>query len=171
LQKYIHQYSSWPNFTWKDSDISKVFGEVRHLQGKIHAQMNTLGFSIKSETALSTLTLDIVKSSEIEGEKLNYKQVRSSIARNLGLNVAGLTGTNRDIEGIVTMMLDATQNNHEILTEERIFFWHASLFPMGKSGLYNINIGTYRNDEMQIVSGALGKKNTLSSSISNPCNK
>lgn len=156
--KYIYQYNDLPNFTWQDKAINTVFGEVRHLQGKIAGQMSSLGFSTKEEANLSTLTMDVIKSSEIEGEKLNYEQVRSSIARRLGLDVAGLTPTNRDVEGVVEMMLDATQNYLTPIFEDRLFGWHSALFPTGRSGMHKIEVGTYRTGEMQIVSGAMGKE-------------
>lgn len=158
MAKYIYQYKNWTNFTWQDKAVSTVFGEVRHLQGKIIGQMNTLGFSMKEEATLATLTLDVVKSSEIEGEQLNYEQVRSSIARRLGMDVAGLVPANRNVEGVVEMMLDATQNYLQPLTEERLFGWHAALFPTGRSGMYKIAVGRYRTGEMQVVSGAMGKE-------------
>lgn len=128
------------------------------MQGKISGKMNALGFSSKEEVTLNTLTLDVVKSSEIEGEQLNYDQVRSSIARRLGIFNAGLIPSNRNIEGVVDMMLDATQNYTDPLTNERLFGWHAALFPTGYSGLYQIEVGRYRKGEMQVVSGAMGKE-------------
>ena len=128
------------------------------MQGKLIGQMNALGFSAKEEATLTVLTLDVVKSSEIEGELLNYDQVRSSIARRLGINTAGLISSNRHIEGIVEMMLDATQRYTLPLTEKRLFGWHAALFPTGYSGPYLIEVGRYRTGEMQIVSGAMGKE-------------
>ena len=131
MAKYIYQYKNWTDFTWKDSVINSIFGKVRLMQGKIIGQMNSLGFSAKEEATLTALTLDVVKSSEIEGEMLNYKQVRSSIARRLGINSAGLIKSSRHIEGIVEMMLDATQRYDLPLTEERLFGWHAALFPAG----------------------------------------
>ncbi|RYG08497.1 MAG: Fic family protein, partial [Chitinophagaceae bacterium] len=158
MAKYIHQHKNWTNFTWQDKAISTVFGEVRHLQGKIAGQMSSLGFSTKEEANLTTLTLDVVKSSEIEGEKLNYEQVRSSIARRLGLDVAALVPTDRNVEGVVEMMLDATQNYLQPLIEDRLFGWHSALLPTGRSGMYKIEIGKYRTREMQIVSGAIGKE-------------
>ncbi len=121
-------------------------------------RMNTLGFSTKEEATLSTLTLDVIKSSEIEGEKLDYNQVRSSIARRLGINLAGLIPANRNVEGVVEMMLDATQNHHKPLTKKRLFGWHSALFPTGHSGIHKIEVGRYRTGEMQIVSGAMGKE-------------
>jgi len=128
------------------------------MQGKIIGQMNALGFSAKEEAKLTAMTLDIVKSSEIEGELLNYDQVRSSIARRLGINTAGLVSSNRHIEGIVEMMLDTTQRYTLPLTENRLFGWHAALFPTGYSGPYLIEVGRYRTGEMQVVSGAMGKE-------------
>ena len=120
--------------------------------------MNTLGFATKEEATLTTLTLDVIKSSEIEGEKLDYDQVRSSIARRLGLNIAGLVTSSRNVEGVVEMMLDATHNYQNPLTDDRLFGWHSALFPSGFSGLHKIEVGRYRTGEMQIVSGAMGKE-------------
>jgi Fic family protein len=158
LAKYIYQHKNWPNFTCNEVAINALFGEVRNLQGTLSGQMNSLGFSTKVEATLTTLTLDVVKSSEIEGEMLNYEQVRSSIARRLGLQVAGLVPSDRHVEGVVDMMLDATQHYNNPLTEDRLFGWHAALFPTGYSGMYKIEVGQYRTGEMQIVSGAMGKE-------------
>ena len=156
--KYIYQYDQWPQFTWDDKEISMILGKVRHLQGKILGQMGTLGFTIKEEALLSTLTLDVLKSSEIEGEILNYEQVRSSIARRLGMEYAGMVHTDRNVEGVVEMMLDATQNYNGRLNEERLFGWHAALFPTGWSGIHRIEAGCYRKSEMQVVSGPMGRE-------------
>lgn len=123
--------------------------------------MEVLGFALRDETTLKTLTLDILKSSEIEGEVLNSDQVRSSIARRLGMDVAGLVKTDRHIDGVVEMMLDATQNHHKHLTKERLFGWHAALFPTGRSGMHKIVVGKWRDNDkgpMQVVSGAMGKE-------------
>ena len=158
MAKYIYEHKNWSAFTWQDKAINTVFGEVRLMQGKIIGQMNALGFSAKEEATLTALTLDVVKSSEIEGEMLNYDQVRSSIARRLGINTAGLVPGNRHIEGVVEMMLDATQRHQLPLTQKRLFGWHAALFPTGYSGPYEIEVGRYRKGEMQIVSGAMGKE-------------
>jgi Fic family protein len=158
MAKYIYEYKNWTDFTWQNSVINSIFGEVRLMQGKIIGQMNALGFSAKEEATLAALTLDVVKSSEIEGELLNYDQVRSSIARRLGINSAGLVKSSRHIEGIVEMMLDATQRYDLPLTEKRMFGWHAALFPSGFSGPYKIEVGCYRTGEMQVVSGAMGKE-------------
>ena len=158
MARYIYEYDKWPEFTWDDRQISVILGKVRHLQGKIFGQMGALGFSFKEETILSTLTLDVLKSSEIEGEILNYEQVRSSIARRLGLEYAGIVHVNRDVEGVVEMMLDATQRYDSPIDQERIFGWHAALFPTGWSGMHRIGTGCYRDGEMQVVSGPMGKE-------------
>jgi len=158
MARYIYEYDQWPEFTWDDKKISVILGKVRHLQGKIFGQMEALGFSIKEEAMLSTLTLDVLKSSEIEGEILNYEQVRSSIARKLGLEYAGIVHVDRNVEGVVEMMLDATQRYNKPLDQERIFGWHAALFPTGWSGMHRIDIGCYRKGEMQVVSGPMGKE-------------
>ena len=138
--------------------MNAIFGEVRLLQGKIIGQMNALGFYAKEETTLTALTTEIVKSSEIEGELLNYEQVRSSIARRLGINTGGLVPSSRHIEGVVEMILDATQHYELPLTVKRLFGWHAALFPTGYSGPYEIEAGQYRTGKMQVVSGAMGKE-------------
>lgn len=158
MAKYIYEHQNWTKFTWQNQNINVVFGAVRLIQGKIIGQMHTLGFAAKEEATLTALTLDVVKSSEIEGELLNYDQVRSSIARRLGINTAGLLPSSRHIEGVVEMMLDATQRYTTSLTENRLFGWHAALFPTGFSGPYKIEVGQYRTGEMQVVSGAMGKE-------------
>jgi Fic family protein len=158
MGKYIYEYDQWPEFTWDNKKITLALGRVRHLQGKIFGQMSALGISIKEETILSTLTLDVLKSSEIEGEILNQEQVRSSIAKRLGLNYAGIVHVDRNVEGVVEMMLDASQRYGMTLDHERIFGWHAALFPTGWSGMQRIDTGCYRNGEMQVVSGPMGKE-------------
>lgn len=158
MAKYIYEYDNWPEFTWDDKKIGGILGKVRNLQGKIYGQMGTLGFLIKEETILSTLTLDVLKSSEIEGEFLNYEQVRSSIARRLGIEYAGIVHVDRNVEGVVEMMLDATQSYDKILDQERIFGWQAALFPSGWSGIHRIDTGCYRDGVIQVVSGPMGKE-------------
>lgn len=158
MAKYIYEQENWTNFSWRETDINALFGEVRNLQGKIIGQMSALGFATKEEATLRTLTLDVLKSSEIEGEKLDYAQVRSSIARRLGIDIAELVPASRNVEGVVEMMLDATQNYDKPLTDERLYGWHAALFPTGYSGMYKIEAGRYRSGEMQIVSGAMGRE-------------
>ena len=158
MAKYIYQHQNWTEFTWEDSAINLVFGEVRHLQGKIAGLMSSVGFALQKEANLNTLTLDVVKSSEIEGEKLNYEQVRSSIARRLGMDVAGVATSDRYVEGVVEMMLDASHNYLQPLTDDRLFGWHSVLFPTGRSGMHKIEVGSYRTGEMQIVSEAMAKE-------------
>lgn len=158
MSKYIYQKENWTDFLWDNAIVSAVLGDVRLLQGKMLGQIHSLGFSSKEEKKLEMLTLDVLKSSEIEGETLNYEQVRSSVARRLGINTAGLVTSPRDVEGVVEMMLDATQNYSEPLTEDRLFGWHAALFPTGYSGMHKITVARYRTEEMQIVSGAMGKE-------------
>lgn len=158
MAKYIYQYPGWPHFTWDDKELQALLGKVRYLQGKLLGQMSTVGFSLQEEAMLTTLTLDVVKSSEIEGEQLNYEQVRSSIARKLGLEYAGMVYSDRNVEGVVEMMLDATQNYTQPLDDERLFGWHAALFPTGRSGMYKIEVACYRSGEMEVVSGAMGKE-------------
>jgi Fic family protein len=158
VAKYIYEYRNWPDFTWSEGELNALFGEVRNLQGRIIGKMSNLGFSTREEATLSTLTIDVIKSSEIEGEKLDYNQVRSSIARRLGINSAGLVASGRDVEGVVEMMLDATQNHAKPLTHDRLYGWQAALFPSGRSGMQKIALGRYRSGEMQIVSGPMGKE-------------
>jgi len=156
MAKYIYQREKWTDFTWNDKKISVLLAEVRNLQGRLLGKMTSLGFGYQEEATLENITLDVLKSSEIEGEKLNRQQVRSSIARRLGLDVAGLVNSARNIDGIVEMMLDATQRYENPLTEERLFGWHGALFPTGRSGLYAIEVAKYRTGEMQVVSGGFG---------------
>ncbi len=156
--KYIYEYPNWPQFYWREQEISALFGEVRNLQGRLFAQMNMLGFTAKEEATLATMTMDVLKTSEIEGEHLEYENVRSSIAKRLGINVGGYLPTRRNVDGVVEMMLDASQNYKNPLTHERLFGWHAALFPTGYSGMYKIDVGCYRTEEMHIVSGAMGKQ-------------
>jgi len=158
MAKYIYQYKNWPQFTWDESRISALLGEVRNLQGKIAGKMSFLGFSERDEASLISLTIDVVKSSEIEGEILNYDQVRSSIAKKLGLNIGGLKTIDRNVEGVVEMMVDATQNYQKQLSHDRLFGWNAALFPTGYSGMRKLEVGQYRTKEIQIVSGPIGKE-------------
>ena len=158
VAKYIYNYPNWTQFTWNEVQISLLLGEVRYLQGKISGQMRSVGFKTKSEASLETLTQDVLKTSEIEGEQLNSDQVRSSIARKLGFEEEGIAPKNKNVEGIVELMLDATLNYDKPITKERLFGWHAALFPTGFSGLYAIEVAKYRTGEMQIVSSAMGKE-------------
>ncbi len=159
MSLYIHQLSDWPRFRWDDKTLSLRLADVRHRQGRLLGRMEGLGFSLRSEALLNTLTLDVLKSSEIEGEVLNVEQVRSSIARRLGMDIGALVSSDRHVEGVVEMTLDATQNFDKPLTQERVFGWHAALFPTGYSGLSRITVGSWRYDAdgaMQVVSGPLG---------------
>ena len=155
---YIHQRENWTDFTWDDTILSAPLGKVRNLQGKLSGKMEMLGFVLQQEAFLETLTLDVLKSTEIEGEFLNVEQVRSSLARRLGMDIVGLIPSDRNVDGMVEMMLDATQNSQSILTEERLFNWHAALFPTGRSGMYPIAVGAWRSGIMQVVSGGMGKE-------------
>jgi len=155
---FIHQKKDWTKFTWNNDRLLVSLANVRHLQGRLLGQMENLGFQLQAEAVLSTLTLDVLKSTEIEGEILNKDQVRSSIARRLGLEVSGLVDSPRNVDGVVEMMLDATQNYTKPINSERLFGWHAALFPTGYSGMYKIEVGKYRSDDMHVVSGAMGKE-------------
>lgn len=161
MDVYIHRKVDWPNFKWDVEDIVNLLSEARNLQGKLLGKMEILGFELRNEAFLDTMTLDVLKTSEIEGELLNHNQVRSSIARKLGIEIAGSIASDRNVEGVVEMMLDATQNCFKPLTKRRLFNWHASLFPTGRNGLYKIIVGNWRNDTkgpMQVVSGPMGKE-------------
>ena len=161
MAKYIHDVPNWPRFRWDDGRLSAPLARARHGQGRLIGQMEALGFRLRKEAVLRTLTEDVVKSSEIEGEKLDADQVRSSVARRLGLDVGGLQPADRHIEGVVEMMLDATQQYDQSLKSERLFGWHASLFPTAWSGMHRITVGAWRDDRtapMQVVSGQVGRE-------------
>lgn len=161
MATYIHQLPEWPHFRWDQEAIAGTVAQIRHRQGRLLGRMEGLGFNLQREAELETLTLDVLKSSEIEGEKLPAEQVRSSIARRLGIDTAGIVAVGRDVEGIVEMMLDATQRFDQPLTEARLFGWHAALFPSGHSGIRKIATGAWRDDAhgpMQVVSGPAGKE-------------
>jgi len=161
MSYYIHQKYNWPNFTWNSDEFVNLLSEARNLQGRLMGKMESLGFEFRDEALLETLTLDVLKSAEIEGEMLNPEQVRSSIAKKLGLEFAGTTMSDRNIDGMVDMMIDATRNCFSPLTKERLFDWHAALFPMGRSGMFKITVADWRKDtsgKMQVVSGAAGRE-------------
>jgi Fic family protein len=158
---YIHERAGWPGFRWDHERISARLVDIRHRQGLLMGRMQGLGFQLRAEAVLHSLTEEVLKSSEIEGEKLDRDQVRSSIARRLGLDIGGLTAADRDVEGVVEMMLDATQGYDKPLTGRRLFDWHAALFPTGRSGMSKIRVGAWRDDAngpMQVVSGPIGKE-------------
>jgi Fic family protein len=158
---WIYQNKKWPDLTWDIKALSNKLAEIRHKQGVLLGSMGSLGFELKQEASLKTLTSDVVKSSAIEGKELDAEEVRSSIARRLGIDAAGLIPSSRDVEGIVEMMLDATQNFSKPLTQKRLFDWHAALFPTGRSGMHQITVANWRtasSGQMQVVSGAIGKE-------------
>jgi len=158
---YIWQRENWPDLTWDSGRLAALLGQVSREQGRLLGRMQDLGFDLRREAQLSTLTEDVVRSSEIEGEKLDSDQVRSSIARRLGMDVGGLVPADRDVEGVVEMMLDATTHYTQPLTADRLFGWHAALFPTGRSGLRKITVGNWRDDSsgpMQVVSGPIGRQ-------------
>ena len=156
--RYIHEYENWWLFRFDEHRIINELGRVRAKQGNVIGKMLSLGFDSQDEAVLSNISLELVRSSEIEGEILNLEEVRSSIARRLGIETAGLLPTSRYIDGIVEMQLDATQNYDKPLTHERLFGWHNVLFPTGMSGLYRIDVGKYRSGGMTVVSGAMGRE-------------
>ena len=158
---YIHELKDWPRFIWNGEQLSEPLAAVRYRQGRLVGHMEALGFNLRQEAILQTLTTDVLKSSEIEGEKLDADQVRSSIARRLGIDIGALKPSDRNVEGIVEMMLDATRHYDKPLTDERLFAWQASLFPTGRSGMTKIIAGAWRDDSsgpMEVVSGPVGKE-------------
>jgi Fic family protein len=161
MSYYIHQKHNWPNFTLKSDEFVNLLSEARNLQGRLLGKMESQGFELRDEALLETLTLDVLKSAEIEGEIFNPEQVRSSIAQRLGMEFAGTTVPDRNVDGMVDMMIDATHNCFEKLTTERLFDWHAALFPTGRSGIFKITVADWRKDtagQMQVVSGASGRE-------------
>jgi Fic family protein len=158
---YIHQLPKWPNFEWDPNPLFAPLEQAHSHQQRLLKRMQHLGFTFRREAELETLTEDIIKSSEIEGEKLNTAQVRSSVARRLGMEVGGLQLADRNVEGVVEMMLDATTKFSEPLTQGRLFAWHTALFPQGRSGMRPISVGAWRTDSsgpMQVISGPIGKE-------------
>ena len=158
---YIHELPDWPRFDWDRERLAERLADVRHRQGRLIGHMEALGFNLRQEAVLKTLTADVLKSSEIEGEKLDAEQVRSSIARHLGMDIGALKQADRRVEGIVEMMLDATRHYDQPLTAERLFSWHAALFPTGRSGMIKIRVGAWRDGStgpMEVVSGPVGKE-------------
>ena len=155
---YLHEKKEWWKFRYDNDKIVNLLGLVRAKQGLMLGRMTSLGFDFQDDAMLTTMSLELVRSSEIEGEQLNLSEVRSSIARRLGINSAGMVPSSRYIEGVVEMLLDATQNYNEPLSDDRLFGWHNVLFPTGRSGLYAIEVGKYRTGEMQVISGTMGKE-------------
>jgi len=158
---YVHELSDWPRFTWNPQHVAEPLANVRHRQGRLLGHMEALGFNLRREAILETLTVEVIKTSEIEGEKLDTEEVRSSIARRLGVDIGALKKTDRNVDGIVELMLDATRNYNLPLTAERLFGWHTSLFPTGRTGMSKITVGAWREDRtgpMEVVSGAIGRE-------------
>ena len=157
---YSHQLPDWPRYRWDRERLAEPLAAVSRQQGRLIGHMEALGFPLRQEAVLQTLTDDVIKTSEIEGEKLDAEQVRSSIARRLGMQMAGMKPADRHVEGVVEMMLDATGHFAQKLTDERLFGWHAALFPTGRSGMARIMVGAWRDDRsgpMQVVSGPIGQ--------------
>lgn len=157
----IWERDNWPNLTWQDTRVAARLAEVRHAQGRLIGRMEALGFKLREEAVLQTLTQDVLKTCEIEGEQLDATQVRSSLARRLGIDIGALPPADRNVEGIVEVMMDATRNYDISLTAERLFGWHAALFPTGRSGMTRIRVGDWRDDstgQMQVVSGPYGRE-------------
>ena len=160
-KSYIHELKDWPRFQWDRERLANRLASIRHTQGRLIGRMEALGFPLQQEAVLQTLTEDVVNTSEIEGEMLDASHVRSSIARRLGMHVGGIDAVDRQVEGIVEMMLNATRQYDQPLTEERLFAWHASLFPTGHSGMRKLRVGAWRDDSagpMQVVSGPVGRE-------------
>ena len=161
MSGYIHKLKDWPKFTWSHDRLASKLAAVRHHQGRLIGRMEALGFQLRAEAVLQSLTEEVLKSSEIEGEILDRDQVRSSIARRLGMDIGALAPVDRDVEGVVEMMLDATQNYAAPLTQERLCDWHAAMFPTGRSGMTRIKVGAWRDGAsgpMQVVSGPVGRE-------------
>jgi len=156
MSNYIYDLPDWPRFRWNQDAISPRLAAVRHKQDRLIGRMQALGFPLRKEAELRTLTLEVLKSSEIEGEILDKEQVRSSVARRLGVDIGALTPEDRKVEGVVEMVLDATRNYDKSLTRERLFAWHASLFPTGYTGMRKIKVGAWRDAPMEVVSGPIG---------------
>lgn len=156
MPRYIHERADWPGFRWSRDGLTEQLAAVRHHQGRLIGRMEALSLDLREEAILRTLTEDVLKSSEIEGEVLDKEQVRSSIARRLGMDAGAVTPIDRNVEGVVEMMLDGTQNYDMPLTAERLFGWHAALFPTGWSGIEKVTVGAWRpssSDPMQVISG------------------
>jgi Fic family protein len=158
---YIHERKEWPEFHWNQARLAPLLADARHLQGRLLGHMEALGFGLREEATLQTLTQDVIKTSEIEGEKLDAEQVRSSLARRLGFETIGQKRVDRNVEGIVEVMLDATRKYVSPLTQERLFTWHSALFPTGRSGMQRISVSKWRDAKsglMQVVSGPYGRE-------------
>lgn len=157
---YIWQKEDWPYFRWERNGVNSKLSHIRYAQGCLAGKLSALGFNVSNSTMLEAMAEDVVASSEIEGISLNREEVRSSVARQLGLDMEGLPTASHYIEGIVEVMIDAVRNAEEPLTAMRLFDWHAALFPTGRSGAWKIIVGNWRQSKepMQVVSGPMGKE-------------
>ena len=158
---YIHEQPGWPRLYWQQESLVDHLAAVRHRQGRLLGRMEALGLDLRREALLNNLTEEVVTSSEIEGELLDAKQVRSSVARRLGMDIGGVSHADRNVDGIVELMVDATERYAQPLTQDRLFSWHAALFPTGRSGMRRIMVGGWRDDRsgpMQVVSGPIGRE-------------
>ncbi|MEZ4788954.1 MAG: Fic family protein [Flavobacteriales bacterium] len=161
MPRYIHELPDWPAFRWDAEALAPALAQVRAAQAHLLGRMAAVGFDLRTEANFETLTTDVLRTSEIEGELLDPTQVRSSLAMRLGLDVSGTPKVDRHVDGVVEMLLDATQKCHDKLTAERLFGWHAALFPTGRSGMLKILVGRWRDDStgpMQVVSGPMGRE-------------
>ena len=157
---YIWQDKDWPKMMWQDSLLGKLLAEVNMLRGQVAGRMTMFGLNEQNDTMLDAVTAEIVNSAEIEGQRLNRDSVRSSVARHLGIETVKPPNEDHYVDGVVQVMLDATQNYSERLDAERLFGWHAALFPTGRSGMYKITVADWRKGEepMRVVSGAMGRE-------------
>lgn len=158
---YIHQQPHWPAFHWNDSKVNELLSSVRFEQGHLLGRMASLGVSLRKDAVLQVLTQDALKTSEIEGEMLDITQVRSSFARQLGLTFDGMKPSSKDVDGLVSLLLDATSAFQAPLTKARLFEWHERLFPQAGTPFYRINVGSWRNESsgpMQVISGPIGRE-------------
>ncbi len=158
---FIHQRAEWPQFRWDIVTLAAPLADVRHRQGRLIGRMEAMGLALRQEANFGALTEEIIQTSAIEGERLSRDQVRSSLARRLGVDIGALAPVDRHVDGVVEMMLDATQNYAAPLTSERLCSWQAALFPTGRSGLSRVTVGAWRSFEsgpMQVVSGPLGRQ-------------
>ena len=158
---YIHELKNWPTFHWDQAELVDLLAEVRHLQGLLLGKMSAIGFSLRQDATLQAITQDVLKTSEIEGEKLDVKQVRSSIAKRLGLDIGGFVHVDKHVEGIVEILLDATGRFEAPISKKRLCGWHSALFPTGHSGIHKITVGSWRTEEsgpMRVISGPLGRE-------------
>jgi Fic family protein len=161
--EFVHKRPGWPNFRWSNEALAQELAAVRHRQGRHLGKVEGMGFELRDTASVATLTDEVVSSSAIENEHFDPEAVRTSIARRLGLEVAGLPVPGREVEGVVEMMLDATQNYDAVLTADRLFDWHAGLFPSGRSGIRRITVGAWRTheaDPMRVISGHMGREKT-----------